>query len=1571
MTRLIIPIAVMLLLAGSLGAQVPNFKLAKSAAAVDGLEMRVPCAQNDAGTISFGTLSGQSNDVSLDTIYLCFGDTLPVLHNGDFVLDGDPNPATNPGIGYAFYDCRPTVDGPDIGTILTDSCLNTDDIIYFDGISFPQPDPGIWIASAINTNGDVNLINNGFHQQAYTPGDGNRGPVQLWFAPITLDVFQPIPGFEDAMGVQGPCVSVSVDEAFSVVYLEEIQVTQVFDNFGPGLEQAFVVEGGLPQFDDNTSYTITINPLTPGSTAGTVVTANPSHGDTVICTFDRPGEYELIIEDGKSCQFVESTFVVPVELNGGINVGAPGDTICVPITVDNFVDMNSLQMTIGWDETVLDFVGLNNLTTDLPAFNAGIFNTSDMLTDAGTLTMNWFDPLGNTYSLDDGSILFEICFEVIGSLGETSPIEFLDNPTMIQMGNVNFPFPFSQYPFTLNPGIVTVTSQSFIVSSSAEDVSCSGDDDGAISFTAIGGVPPYTYSWNTLPPVGLDNTGTIAMSGDTVTATALSPGTYEIVVMDSDMPASTVIDTVEIEDGVLLSVNIATFQQPTCNGDDDGALIANVSLNGVELMDPAAQGITFQWDVPGETGQILDGIPFSSHSVTVTNASGCTAEDVGNLNQPAVLNMPSDSTEIAPATCSGAMDGSIAVAAVGGVPSGGPYTYIWSAPLNDTIVAPSSQQANLNPGQYTVTVLDDNGCTDVETFNVTAAKILEINIIDTIDVRCNGADDGVIQITGTTLGQAPFGPFTYDWTALGSGQMLTGNNITGLEPDVYVVTVTDQDPAGCAVIDTFEITEPQPIVIQELELENESCDMGGNDGSITIGVTGGTAPYTYTWSDMQTDSIATGLSAGNYTVEVEDANNCMQMATFTITAPTPPQVTSLDDDAVTCAGDTDGSLTVTAVDGGAPIDSYTWSNNQTGTTINNLSPGTYIVTITATDGCFTVDTAEVIAPDPIVVDSLIATSPSCVGGADGSLTVFASGGTQPYTYIWANTPTNDTTTNVLYPALSAGTYEVTVVDANGCTGPLAVATQQVEDPAGIVIDFTNVQGVSCFDNVCDGQATASAQYADGTQGTFNFVWPSGEVDLGVSTSTATELCRDNQTVDVTDANGCVQSAEVFIPSPAEIVLTIDASNVSCAGEMDGTATAMPTGGAGGFTFLWPALGDMDATVDNLTAGDYTVEVTDANGCVKEQTVTLTEPDPLILSVDQGNTQDVSCFGLEDGQIAVSFNFNDNINDVGDNPFSFSANVPTANASTDLGLAEGLSADTYTVFITDVRGCQDSVTITLTEPSEIQAIIPDPADPPCFDATTQVIIDTIFGGAGTMLSDYRYMVDGNGVLLTPDVPADIFGDGIHIIEIFDPNGCSTIDTVSIDQPDEIIVSFADDFIEVELGDSLTQLEPIIIPVGTVVDSFIWTPSDYLSNPFVENPFVFPLESLEYTLEIIDENGCRAFGSIFVELDANRNIYIPSAFSPNGDGVNDEFRVYPCTGVSTIASAQIFDRWGNQVYEAPGAIDVSSGLFCANGLPLWDSNFRGDDLNMGVYVYVVEVVFLDGVRLVYRGDVSVVR
>ncbi len=1547
MIRSFIPLTILMLSAWCIQAQVPqNITIQEGATNL----LRVPCTQNDAGTIQgFGPLSGQSNDTDLDTIYLCLGDTLPLTHNMDFSLDGDPNPATAPGIAYAFYDDIPTIDGPDITTVLTDPALNTTSPLIINGFEFPQIN-GIWLASTINNTGNIDLINNGSLQEAYNMGV--PAPIQFWFAPITVDDAA-AQAYEDG----GPCVSVSIAEAFSVVYLEGIEITQAFPASGAGLEGSFVLEGGLPEFDPATNYTVTINDM-DGNTVGTVQTPGPSHGDTVVYTVPETGMYEIRVEDGKSCGLID-TLVMPVLFDVGDVNGAPGDTVCLPVTVENFVNITNAQFSMSWDPALLDFLGVDNLTTDLPSFDQGIFNISPAITDTGRLTMGWADFLATPRTLPDGHLLFEVCFEVLGEIGDEAGVSIISDPLPVEVGNADAGI--ADIPAVVDSGQVNVTNAILLVEADVDSVSCAGLDDGAFTITVTGGVDPYTYAWNTVPPGGPDNTGTIAASGDSFTASGLSEGVYSITITDSEMPAN--MDTVEVQvlEGPALGLSLLETQ-PTCNGDSDGSLTAQITLDGVAQPNPGP-GFAFVWNT-GENTQTITGLSFQpqAYAVTVTDPSGCTATASTTLSQPGELLLLAQNTNITDATCSGAMDGAIIVGASGGTSDMGDYYYQWEGESTDT--AATAQLLDLDPGLYNLTVTDANGCTVVDSFPVGANKLLDVTLVDSAHVSCNGAGDAFLEVNGTATGQPPFDDFTYTWTVQPGGQNLNGAAINDLAPGQYFVTVTDQDPLGCFTVDSFSIGEPDPLQIELVDLTNESCTNGGMDGALTVSASGGTAPYTYAWSNMETDSMLTGLVEGDYTLDLEDANGCTATETYSITAPTPPTVVELENDTLLCAGDTDGSLSIVATPGGAPITQYTWSNNQTGTEISGLSPGAYFVTISASDGCELVDTALVIAPEPLAIDSINSVSPQCVGQSNGSLTVFASGGTQPYQYIWGT----DTLTTVLNPGLSAGTYDLSVVDANGCEA--AIATAEVTDPPAIEVSFTDIQPVSCFEGVCDGQATATAMYADGSTGLFNFNWESDEIDLDVMMSTAVELCRDSQTVVVTDENGCVQTDEVIIPSPEPIMANASTTIVSCNGGTDGTITLAPIGGTGGYTFDWPGLGETTASVDGLPAGSYNVIITDGNGCELDELIDVTERDSLILTLDPNNTRDISCFGEEDGQIAVTYNFNDNINPVGNTPFTFSPNVPQGAGNAGTGFASGLAAGTYGVTITDENGCEDSVSVTLTEPTEIMAVIPDPEDPPCFDATTLVFIDTVFGGAGNMLDDYRYMVDGNGVLLTPDTPADIFGDGEHTIEIFDPNGCSAAFFVEIDQPEEILVTFPEPVVEIELGDSTTSLQPIITPTGTQIDSFIWTPSDYLSSDTVENPTVFPLESLDYTLRVVDINGCDAVGSVFVELDANRNIYIPGAFSPNGDGINDEFRVYPCTGVVSINSASIYDRWGNQVFET-GMQDVRNGLFCAGGLPLWDGTFKGETLNMGVYVYVIEVEFLDGLTLVYRGDLSLVR
>jgi gliding motility-associated-like protein len=1545
MIRLLILPALLLMLVTQLEAQTPMNITIKGELAQPG-SLRAPCPDYNAGTISFdiANFTGQSNDVTPDTIYLCFGDTLGIIHNGNFLLNGDPNPATPAGIGYAFYDCPPTVDGPNLSTVLMDPCLNQTNPIVFSGISLPQTQ-GIWVAVE-NINGNLNLTNTGFHQEAFNMG--NSAPVQLWFAPITVDNAAQL---EYESG--GPCVSVSVGEAFSVVYLEPVEVTGVFPKLGPGLQGGFTLDGGLPEFDPAASYSsISITHLSGDPLTGTLQTPNPAVGDTIRYTVPRPGRYLLTAEDGKSCAAVD-TLVMPVLFSAGSANGTTGDTVCVAITVDNLVDVTNIQFTLQWDPAVLRFIEVQNLNTAIPALDNSSFNTAPA--GGGVLPFAWLDFLGGSNTLPDGSTLFEVCFEVLGSEGQFSNINFVNSPTDIQVGSVNNNP--DRYPFELEPGRINVTSSVLLIQATQDSVSCAGLSDGAINLTVTGGIAPYVYTWNTFPATGPENGPfTIPASGGSSVISNLPAGNYRVIVADSDLPAN--LDTVFIEvfQGPQFAVNVAEFMNPTCNGLSDGALIANVSIDGVLVPSPQTL-FTFQWNIPGQTNQILSNIPFGTYSVTVTDANGCQEIDSGSLSQPGPLQILANNTFITNATCSGSMDGVITVGATGGTPNGGNYTYAWSGSLG-TVVASTSTVSNLNPGVYMVTVTDNNGCALERTFTVAAAKTLSINAIVT-DITCFGANDGQIQASGSTSGAPPFGAFTYAWS---SGQNVS--TISNLGPGNYVLTLTDSDPAGCQAVATYEVVQPAMLLIQNLGIVNESCTAGGGDGRITIGVTGGTYPYTYNWSDGQTDSIAINLVAGTYTVDVRDANGCTTQASFQVTAPTPPSIDLLENDTLACAADTNGSLMVAASPGGAPIASFAWSNGGSGTSISNLMPGIYMVTVTANDACFSVGTAEVIAPEPLVLDSIVSASPNCPGDSNGSLTVFASGGTAPYRYIWGM----DTLLFNLNPGLAAGTYNVSVIDANNC--PAAIGQGTVVDPPSIVVNLSNIQGVSCFEGVCDGRATASAMYSDNSSGLFTFIWPSGEMNAGVMSSAAVQLCKGEQTVVVTDVNGCFSTAVANIPNPEDISINASINDVTCNGTNDGSISLMPSGGTPGYTYSWVHSGQTSPMVSGLGAGTFTVNVTDANGCLKSQELVVNEPDELILSLDQNITRDASCFDTQDGIIAVQYNFNDMINPVGNAPYTWSANVPPGSASPTSPLATRLPAGTYSVTITDLRGCESSLTYTVAAPPQIVAIVLDPEDPLCFNSTTRVFIDTIYGGVGTMLSDYQYMVDNNGILLPPNVPAEIFGDGDHTVQVFDPNGCSTVVTVNINQPEEIRVTFPENTVTVELGDTSVQLQPIITPLSTQVASYAWTPSIYLSDPAVRNPFVRPLESLRYELTVVDINGCEGFGTVFVELDARRNLYIPNAFSPNGDGANDEFRIYPCNGVSRITAVNIFDRWGDQVYQSD-AIDASNAIFCAGGLVLWDGRSRNKTMNMGVYVYVIEVEFLDNVRLVYRGDISIVR
>lgn len=531
---------------------------------------------------------------------------------------------------------------------------------------------------------------------------------------------------------------------------------------------------------------------------------------------------------------------------------------------------------------------------------------------------------------------------------------------------------------------------------------------------------------------------------------------------------------------------------------------------------------------------------------------------------------------------------------------------------------------------------------------------------------------------------------------------------------------------------------------------------------------------------------------------------------------------------LSCFGANDGTATVT-VTGGFPPFTYTWSpSGGNGPTATGLAAGVYTCLVNDTSGCGDAIVVTILEPTEVIgsVDTVI--DASCFGASDGSVTVSATGGTGTYSYAWSPSGGNSATAT----GLSVGNYQVVITDANGCDDTLSAAVGQ---PTQITSTTASVP-VSCFGGI-DGSATVNAA---GGAGGFTYLWtPSGQV-----TATATGLSPGPYTVSITDATGCTVQNTVVVNQPPQIQLLISATDASCNGGSDGTATVVASGGTGGLNYAWSPSGGNAATATGLIAGTYTVVVTDANGCFDTVSVTVNEPMALTLGMFATNE---SCYNNCDGNVTA-------VPAGGTGPYTYLWNSPNGDVTPTV---QQLCFGWYTVTVTDANGCAaiDSVEISFP-PAPVGNAGPDVSF--CEGEGGAMLMGSVIGGGGAPYY-YQWTCSQSPCGLTCTNCANPIANPTdtttYYLVVFDQNGCGAlVDSVQVNViPKPVVDAGLDVIICGDPQSPGTVLNPTVTGFGPY--AYNWSPGAGLSDSTIANPNARPDTTTIYSLIVTDlATGC---------------------------------------------------------------------------------------------------------------------
>ena len=735
-----------------------------------------------------------------------------------------------------------------------------------------------------------------------------------------------------------------------------------------------------------------------------------------------------------------------IHVTGANVVGACGENVCVPFTVQNFNNVVAMDYSMVFDPTVLDFTEIRNFAP-LLGFNAG---SSTNLVTPDSLRVVWTNSNVENQSLPNGTVLYEMCFDVIGAGGSSSEITFGANQVLFSDVDNN------EHNVTITPGVVTaqcaiegfallfppdtciqpgeilclpvtvndfddLVSMQFSINwdstrfelASVGEFGLDGLDQGAFNEVKGGQLVvswiDLTLEGQTLPDGAVIFELCLEAIGPSGTQSPISFTGIPIEVEFSNAQDS-VLEYGFVQSLARIRNNceeippceisyILSVVQPSCPGVCDGVLNLNVTVSN------CPDQPTFLWSHNNATSEDLTGLCNGTYCVTITAGTNVVIA-CETIVEPAPFSVTSQITNPTPISAS---NGSIDITVTGGTP---PYSYQWSNPPGGT----SEDLIGILPvGTYCVTITDNNNCQFVpDCFDV--GSELAFNVTN---VSCNGGNNGAIDLSvnyGTP-------PYTYVWNTV---PLQNSQDLANLKAGSYCVTVTDNAGAtrtGCATV-----TQPAALVVTATITHDDVG--GGCIGAIDLNVTGGVQPYSYVWSSGETSQDILGKCANQYCVTVTYGQGCIFDTCFTIlSGDIGVNLSAVQHGTfeVSCNGSCDGVITSTVTGFTGPV-TYAWSNGQSGANLNNVCAGTYTLTVSDLQGLSATATIVMVAPPPINI-SITTTNPTDFTSTDGSISAVVTGGNPGYTYQWTGPAPGNT------PVLNnipSGTYTLFVTDDNGC-----------------------------------------------------------------------------------------------------------------------------------------------------------------------------------------------------------------------------------------------------------------------------------------------------------------------------------------------------------------------------------------------------------------------------------------------------------------------------------------------------------------------------------------------------------